>query len=78
MAVTVAANYLWARFGETRTTLAGLLYLCPPIHRTGEVYTAVAKGQALDWPLLEWFAAYGIACYIIGLVVLRYRRLAIV
>ena len=78
VAVTVAANYLWARFGETRTTLAGLLYLFPPIHRTGEVYTAVAKGTALPWSLLAWFAGYGAACFVIGLLVLRVRRLAIV
>ena len=78
VAVTVAANYLWSRFGETRTTLAGLLYLFPPIHRTGEVYTAVAKGTALPWSLLAWFAGYGAACFVIGLLVLRVRRLAIV
>ena len=78
VAVTVAANYLWARFGETRTALAGLLYLFPPIHRTGEVYTAVAQGTTLPWSLLAWFAGYGAACFVIGLVVLHIRRLAIV
>lgn len=78
VAVTVASNYLWARFGESRATLAGLLYLLPPINRTGEVYSAVAKGTALPWSLLAWFAAYGAACFVIGLVVLRIRRLAIV
>ena len=78
VAVTVASNYLWARFGETRTALAGLLYLFPPINRTGEVYSAVAKGTALPWSLVAWFAGYGIACFVIGLVVLRVRRLAIV
>lgn len=78
VAVTVASNYLWARFGETRTALAGLLYLFPPINRTSEVYSAVAKGTALPWSLIAWFAGYGIACFVIGLVVLRIRRLAIV
>lgn len=78
VAVTVASNYLWARFGETRTTLAGLLYLFPPIHRTSEIYNAVARGTTLPWSLLAWFAAYGAASFVIGLVVLRVRRLAIV
>jgi ABC-type transport system involved in multi-copper enzyme maturation permease subunit len=78
VAVTVASNYLWDRFGESRAALAGLLYLLPPLHRTSEVYTAVAKGVALPWHLLGWFAAYGAVCFAIGLVVLRYRRLAIV
>jgi hypothetical protein len=78
VAVTVAANYFWLRYGETHSPLAALLYLLPPIHRTAEVYTAVAKGTALPWHLLCWFAGYGVACFIVGLGVLRYRRLAII
>jgi hypothetical protein len=78
VAVTVASNYLWIRYGESSSALASLLYLVPPIHRTSEVYTAVAKGLALPWHLLGWFAGYGAACFVIGLVVLRYRRLAII
>jgi hypothetical protein len=77
VAVTVAANYLWTRFGESRNALAGLLYLLPPLHRTSEVYTAVANGVALPWQLLGWFAAYGAISFAAGLVVLRHRRLAI-
>jgi hypothetical protein len=78
VAVTVASNYLWVRYGESSSPLAALLHLLPPIHRTSEVYTAVAKGVALPWHLLGWFAAYGAVAFVIGLVVLRYRRLAIV
>jgi hypothetical protein len=78
VAMTVAANYLWFRYGESTSALRVLLYLFPPIHRTSEVYTAVARGLALPWHLLWWFAAYGAVSFIIGLVVLRYRRLAIV
>ncbi len=77
-AVTVLSSYVWETYGASTAALARLRYLLPPLNRTAEVYGAVAKGLPLDWPLLEWFAAYGIACYIIGLVVLRYRRLAIV
>ena len=78
VAVTVAANYVWVRYGESTSVLKAFLYLFPPLHRTGEVYTAVAKGLALPWHLLGWFAAYGVVSFVIGLVVLRYRRLAIV
>jgi hypothetical protein len=78
VAVTVAANYFWARYGESTSALAQLLYLLPPIHRTAEVYSAVAKGVALPWHLLAWFAGYGAISFVIGLVVLRYRRLAII
>ena len=76
--VTVAANFLWLRFADSSSVLAKLLYLLPPIHRTNEVYSALAKSEPLPWPLIEWFAAYGVLCFIAGLVVLRYRRLAIV
>lgn len=78
VAVTVAANWLWLRFGRSTSPLTALLYLFPPIHRTSEVYSAAAKGTALPWPLLGWFAGYGVACFVIGLIVLRYRRMAIV
>jgi hypothetical protein len=78
VAVTVAANYVWIRYGEATGVLSSLLYLFPPIHRTSEVYSAVAKGVALPWQLLAWFAAYGAISFVIGLVVLRYRRLAII
>jgi hypothetical protein len=78
VAVTVAANYVWFRYGESTSALRVLLYLFPPIHRASEVYTAVASGLALPWHLLWWFAAYGVASFVIGLVVLHYRRLAII
>jgi hypothetical protein len=78
VAVTVASNYFWSRYGESHSPFAALLYLLPPIHRTAPVYEAVAKGTALPWHLLCWFAGYGVACFVIGLVVLRYRRLAII
>jgi hypothetical protein len=78
VAVTVAANYLWTRFAESSSALAGLLYLLPPLHRTSEIYAAVARGVPLPWTLLGWYAGYGVACFVIGVVVLRYRRLAIV
>lgn len=76
--VTVLATYVWGRWGESSSVFATLLYLLPPLHRTSEVYMTAATGDPLDWSLLWWYAGYGAACYVIGLVVLRYRRMAIV
>ena len=76
--VTVAASFLWDRFKDSTSPAAALLYLLPPLHRTSDVYLALAKGEPVPWPLVEWFAGYGVACYLLGLIVLRYRRLAIV
>jgi ABC-type transport system involved in multi-copper enzyme maturation permease subunit len=78
VAVTVASNYLWLRYGGSTSVAAHLLYLFPPIHRTSAVYEAVARGTPLPWELLAWFAGYGAVCFAIGLVVLRHRRLAII
>jgi ABC-type transport system involved in multi-copper enzyme maturation permease subunit len=85
VAVSVAATFLWTKFGASTHPLAKLLYLLPPLHRADEVYLAVsgtpvisaAGAPDVPWPLVLWFGGYGILCYIAGLVVLRFRRLAI-
>ena len=84
--VAVAATFLWSKFGASTHPLARLLFLLPPLHRADEVYASVsgmpvlsaAELPVVPWPLVAWFTAYGIICYVAGLVVLRFRRLAIV
>ncbi|MDB4886127.1 MAG: hypothetical protein JWN79_1565 [Gemmatimonadetes bacterium] len=76
-ASVIASQVLWDRFGASTSVLAKLLYLLPPIHRTGDLYTALVGGTALPGHTLEWIAAYGAVCLVAGLVVLRTRRLAI-
>ncbi|HEV7991465.1 MAG TPA: hypothetical protein VGP25_06540 [Gemmatimonadaceae bacterium] len=86
VAVSVAATYLWGRYASSTSPFAKLLYLLPPLHRTDEVYASVsgrptfAAGaqHVLPWGSIWWLAGYGAACFVLGLVVLRYRRLAIV
>jgi ABC-type transport system involved in multi-copper enzyme maturation permease subunit len=86
VAVSVVATLLWSRFGESGHPLARLLYLLPPLHRADDVYAAAAASVAhassaplvLPWAILAWLAGYGAICFVGGLVVLRYRRLAIV
>jgi hypothetical protein len=84
--VSVAATYLWTRYGESTHPLAKLLFLLPPLHLADEVYASVSGAPmyassapvAVPWVILWWLAGYGAACYAAGLVVLRYLRLAIV
>ena len=86
VAVSVASVFLWSKFGASTHPLAKLLYFQPPLHRADEVYVAVsgtpaisaAGAPAVPWPLVGWFGGYGILCYFAGLIVLRFRRLAIV
>ncbi len=78
VAVTVLANFVWGLYGDSRNPLAWLLYLLPPVHRTQEVYQAIASRTSMPWSLLAWYAAYGLVTFTAGLIVLRKRRLAIV
>ena len=76
--VATAATYLWDRFGASSHPLATALYLLPPLNRTSEIYSAAAAGNPLNLSLLGWFAGYGTVAFVVGLIVLRYRRLAII
>jgi hypothetical protein len=86
VAVSVVSTFLWGVFGRSESPLAALLYLLPPLHRTDEVYSAVSAAHLLSgsavsvlpWHLIGWLAAYGAICFLLGLFVLRHRRLAIV
>ena len=86
VAAAVAATLLWDRFGASTHPIARLLYLLPPLHRVNEVYLSVsgapvvgsASAGSIPWALLAWLTGYGVVCYLAGLVVLRYRRLAII
>lgn len=76
--VTVATTVLRDKFGASASGLAKLLYLLPPLHETQGVYAAISQGVALPWHSVIWLGGYGAACFVAGLVVLRYRRLAII
>ena len=84
VAASIVSTLLWQRFGESTHPLAQLLYILPPLHRVNEIFASIPGGPgaaapvATPWPLLAWLAGYGALCYLAGLVVLRYRRLAIV
>jgi hypothetical protein len=75
--VTVATTLLQQRFGTSSSPFAMLLHLLPPLQETAPVYAALAEGVALPWHSIAWLGGYGAACFVAALVVLRYRRLAI-
>jgi hypothetical protein len=78
VAAAGAAEILWPMFGHSKSVFTPLLYLLPPVHRTGAVYEAAVRGVALPWHSLLWFGGYGAAAFVAGLLILRYRRLAII
>lgn len=48
----------------------------PPLHRVGEVGTALVGGADVPATTVLWLAAYGTAAFVLGLVVLRVRAMA--
>lgn len=76
VAVAGAADLLWKFYGDSRSPFAALLRLLPPLNRTDEVYAAAAHGVALPWQSVLWLAGYGAVALLVGLAILRHRRLA--
>jgi hypothetical protein len=76
--VTVATTLLQQRFGTSSSPFARLLYLLPPLNETASVYAALAEGVPLPWRAVAWLGGYGAICFVAALVVLRFRRLAII
>ena len=56
VAVSVASQLLWSRFGESPSAIARLLYLLPPITRVEALYEAATLHQPLPWRTLAWLA----------------------
>ena len=74
---TAMSTALWSWFGQSPSIFSGLLYLLPPLHRTPELYGAVAAGSPVNRGLLSWLAAYGALCVAAALLVVRHRRMAV-
>lgn len=76
VAVVGAAELLRARFPDASGPLAWLIALLPPTQLMDGVLTALITGSALAPWHVVWMGGYGLACFALGLLVLRYRSLA--
>ncbi|MFN2566071.1 MAG: hypothetical protein ABR499_13830 [Gemmatimonadaceae bacterium] len=74
--VLLGSRVVWELFGDGAGPAGVLVRLLPPVHRVDGVYAAVRAGETLPVGDLMWLAAYGVACFIAGLVVVRWRPLA--
>lgn len=63
--------YLAAKFHG-----AGWLGALPPFWRIFEQIALIGAGDALEPKALLWVAAYGVACFLLGLIILERRPLA--
>jgi hypothetical protein len=75
--VLLVARLLWTLWGNATGIRHWLLYLLPPIHRADNVADIVMRGAQtpVPWSLIAWLGGYGLACFLLGLVVLRKRPL---
>lgn len=75
--VLLVARLLWTLWGNATGIRHWLLYLLPPIHRADNVADIVMRGAhtPVPWSLIAWLGGYGLACFVLGLVVLRKRPL---
>lgn len=75
-AIYAAAQIGWMIYGDDPGLRGVLVRGLPPVHRLREVYGAVIHGAAIPMEPVWWVLAYGLACLLIGLVVISRRRLA--
>lgn len=75
--VLLAATVGWSVWGTAGGIRYYLLHLLPPVHKAADVYAIVANDVArpMPWPAILWLGGYGLACFILGMVVVRKRPL---
>lgn len=74
--VMLGSRVLWELFGQESGVRGRLVRILPPVHVLDGVYSAIRAGRELPTNDLMWAVGYGIACFVLGLVVVRRRSLA--
>jgi hypothetical protein len=77
VSVLLVAKLGWTWWGSATGLRHWVLYLLPPIHKADDVYAIVMRdaGTVVPWSSMAWLTGYGIACFLLGLVVIRHRPL---
>ena len=73
LAVSVLARGLYGQAGDWREQL---LVVLPPLHRLDDIRNPLLAGNAPVALDVAWVMGYGLACLLLGVVVLRRRPLA--
>jgi hypothetical protein len=75
--VLLVANVSWSMWGDGSGPLFWLLHLLPPVHRADSVYALVMRdgSQPMPWGSIAWLGGYGLACFLLGMLVIRRRPL---
>jgi hypothetical protein len=74
--VLLVANVSWNLWGDRSGPVFWLLHVLPPVHHADRVYDLlVPSGAPMPWASIAWLGGYGLACFLLGLVVIRRRPL---
>jgi len=75
--VLLIANVAWAVWGNAEGLRHWILYVLPPVHRANDVYRLRFEGPpgVIPWSSIAWLGGYGLACFVLGMIVVRKRSL---
>lgn len=73
LGLSLLARGLYGQAGDWREKL---LVLLPPLHRLDEIRNPLLAGNVPALTDLAWVMGYGVACLLLGVIVLRRRPLA--
>lgn len=75
--VLLVANVAWSLWGDSTGLPYYLLHVLPPVHRAAEVYQVILRdaSAAVPWDSIAWLGGYGLACFLLGMLVIRTRPL---
>jgi hypothetical protein len=75
--VLLVANFAWSMWEKSDAPAHWLLYLLPPVHRANDAYALISHDTlaAIQWGSIAWLGGYGLACFLLGLLVIRRRPL---
>ena len=76
LSVILVAQFAWGTWGNAGGIRGWALQLLPPVHLTTPVFNALARGTAIPWRDFAWLSGYGVVCFVLGLLVLRFKSLA--
>jgi hypothetical protein len=75
-AVLGLSDVLWSLFKDAPGLASSLVRALPPVHLVGRFCAAVREGGGPAVSEIVWLGAYGLACFVAGLIVVRRRPLA--
>jgi hypothetical protein len=75
MTVYIVAQAAWGLFQDDPGWKGTAVHALPPMHKLTGIYRAVTMETPLPVDDLRWVVLYGVACFMLGVVIVRKRAL---